>query len=49
MLDIKVVREDPELVKAGARKKHFPDRAEAVDRLLAVDAELRGLIPHIGR
>ncbi len=47
MLDIKVVRENPDLVRAGAHKKHFPDRAEAVDRLLAVDSELRELIPVI--
>ncbi|MBK8976838.1 MAG: serine--tRNA ligase [Planctomycetes bacterium] len=47
MLDIKVIREDPERVRAGALKKHFPARAEAVDRLLALDAELRGLLPRI--
>jgi seryl-tRNA synthetase len=47
VLDIKVVREQADLVRAGAMRKHFPDRAAAVDRLLAVDSELRGLIPKV--
>ena len=47
MLDIKVIRENPDAVRAGALKKRFPERAEAVDRVLAVDSELRGLIPEI--
>ena len=47
MLDIKLIRENPERAKQGALKKCFPDRAEAVDRLLAVDTELRALIPRI--
>ena len=47
MLDIKVLREDPEAAKAGAVKKHMPDRAVAVDRALAVDAELRAMTPRI--
>lgn len=47
MLDIKLVREDPERVRAGALLKHFPDRAEAVDRALALDLELRELIPRL--
>ena len=47
MLDIKVIREDPERIKRGALKKHFPDRTAAVDRLLALDAEIRALIPLI--
>ena len=47
MLDIKVIREDPERVKRGALKKHFPDRAAAVDRLLSLDKEVRELIPRI--
>ena len=45
MLDIKVLREDPEAVKAGARKKRMADRVAAVDQALKIDAELRGLIP----
>lgn len=45
MLDIKLIREDPERFKAAAVKKHFPDRADAVDRLLALDAQVRALIP----
>jgi len=47
MLDIKLLRENPELVRAGALKKRMPDRAEALDRALAVDAELRSLLPRL--
>ncbi|MCA8955201.1 MAG: serine--tRNA ligase, partial [Planctomycetes bacterium] len=49
MLDIKAIREDPERFRAAAIKKHFPDRAAAVDRLLALDQEARGLIPDLDR
>jgi seryl-tRNA synthetase len=47
VLDIKVLRDDPEAVKAGARKKRMPDRVQAVDRALQIDAELRLLIPKL--
>ena len=47
MLDIKVLRERPEAAKAGAVKKHMPDRVEAVDRALALDAELRAMTPRL--
>jgi seryl-tRNA synthetase len=47
MLDIKVLRENPEAAKAGAVKKHMPDRADAVDRERAIDAELRAMTPRI--
>ena len=47
MLDIKVLRERPEAAKAGAVKKHMPDRAHAVDRALAIDAELRAMTPRL--
>lgn len=47
VLDIKVLRDNAEAVKAGARKKRLPDRADAVDRALAVDAELRQLLPRL--
>ena len=47
MLDIKVIRENPELVKAGALKKRMPDRIAAVDRVLQLDGELRALLPKI--
>ncbi|HEX5053810.1 MAG TPA: serine--tRNA ligase [Planctomycetota bacterium] len=47
MLDIKLLRENPDSVRAGARKKRLPDRAEAVDRALAVDSELRALLPKL--
>jgi seryl-tRNA synthetase len=47
MLDIKVLREDPAAARAGAVKKHMPERASAVDRALALDAELRALTPRL--
>ncbi len=47
MLDIKVIRENPDLVKAGATKKHMPDRIAAIDQVLALDAEIRGLLPKL--
>ncbi len=47
MLDLKTLREQPDAVRAGARKKRMPDRAEAVDRALALDAELRELLPRL--
>jgi seryl-tRNA synthetase len=42
MLDLKKIREDPESVKAGARKKRIPVD-EIVDRVLVLDAERRKL------
>ncbi len=47
MLDIKVLRDNPDAVRAGALKKRMPDRAAAVDRALAIDAELRALTPKL--
>jgi seryl-tRNA synthetase len=47
LLDIKVIRDDPERVRQAARKKRFPERAEAVDRVLVLDEELRRLIPEL--
>ena len=47
MLDLKTLRENPDAVRAGAIKKRMPDRAAAVDRALAIDAELRTLLPKL--
>jgi seryl-tRNA synthetase len=47
VLDIKVLRDNPDAVRAGAIKKRLPDRAAAVDRALAIDADLRALIPKL--
>ena len=47
MLDPKVIRENPDAARAGALKKHFPARAEAVDKFLELDAKVRELIPQI--
>lgn len=41
MLDIKFIRENADLIKAGAKKKHLE---VDIDRLLAVDADRRGLL-----
>jgi seryl-tRNA synthetase len=45
MLDVKVIREQPDLVKAGITKKRFPDRLAVVDRVLELDRAVRDLIP----
>ena len=47
MLDLKVLRENPEAVRAGALKKRLPDRAAAVDKALQLDAELRAMLPKL--
>ncbi|MBI5850449.1 MAG: serine--tRNA ligase [Planctomycetes bacterium] len=44
---MRTLRDDPERVRQGALKKRFPDRAKAVDRVLELDAQLRGLIPEL--
>lgn len=44
MLDLKFIRENPELVKAGARKKRIPCD---VDRLLELDGERRQIGPRV--
>ena len=41
MIDLRLIREQPELVRDAARKKNL--RAESVDELLAVDARRRAL------
>ena len=46
MLDIRLFREDPERIKAGARKKRFP-RDEEVDRIIALDGEIRSILPEL--
>ena len=43
MLDPKRIRDDPEAVKAGARKKHFPMDA-LIDRFLEVDGLRRKVV-----
>ncbi|MFO1078723.1 MAG: serine--tRNA ligase [Planctomycetota bacterium] len=47
MLDIRTLRENADAVRAGAKKKRLPDRAEAVDRALAIDTELRAMTPRL--
>jgi seryl-tRNA synthetase len=44
MLDIRFIRQHPDLVKAGAAKKHIP---VDIDRLLEVDEERRALLAQV--
>jgi len=43
MLDIRLIREDPEFVKAAGRKKHLPCD-DTVDRVLELDLERRRIL-----
>ncbi|MBX3462520.1 MAG: serine--tRNA ligase [Planctomycetes bacterium] len=47
MLDLKLLRDDPDAVRRGAVKKRLPDRVRAVDEALRLDAELRELLPRL--
>ena len=42
MLDIKFVRENPELVKENIKKKFQDSKLLLVDEVIALDAEYRG-------
>ena len=46
MLDIKWVREHPDVIKEAGRKKHIPCE-EQVDELLRVDQDLRAILPRV--
>ena len=43
MLDIKLVREDPEMVRQSLRKRGMPDKLDQVELVLKLDAEWRHL------
>ncbi|PIH04840.1 serine--tRNA ligase [Clostridium combesii] len=45
MLDLKFVRENPEVVKENIRKKFQHNKLELVDQVIALDAELRNIKP----
>ncbi|ACO86986.1 serine--tRNA ligase [Clostridium botulinum] len=45
MLDLKFVRENPEVVKENIRKKFQHNKLELVDKVIALDAELRDIKP----
>ncbi|NFI09170.1 serine--tRNA ligase [Clostridium botulinum] len=45
MLDLKFVRENPEIVKENIRKKFQHNKLELVDKVIALDAELRNIKP----
>ncbi|ABS42273.1 serine--tRNA ligase [Clostridium botulinum] len=45
MLDLKFVRENPEVVKENIRKKFQHNKLELVDKVIALDAELRNIKP----
>ena len=50
MLDIKFVRENPELVKENIKKKFQDSKLLLVDEVIALDAEYRAAITEeIGR
>ena len=44
MLDIKFVRENPELVKENIKKKYQEEKLELVDKVIAMDEEYRAAI-----
>lgn len=41
MLDIKFIRENPELVKENIRKKYQDEKLPLVDEVIEIDKELR--------
>ena len=43
MLDIKLIRENPELVRENMRKKFKEDKISLVDEVLALDAQNRAI------
>lgn len=47
MLDLKLIREQPDLVRAAAKRKRMPGRIDAIDAVLRLDEELRGMLPRI--
>ena len=49
MLDIRFVRENPELVKENIRKKFQDHKLPLVDEVIALDAEKRAAIAEAGR
>ena len=44
MLDIKFIRENPEIVKENIKKKFQDQKLPLVDEVIALDAELRATI-----
>ena len=45
MLDIKFLRENPDVVKENMKKKFQDAKLPMVDEVIALDAEYRGAIP----
>ena len=43
MIDLKIIRESPELVKENIKKKFQDDKAKLVDEILKKDSEWRKL------
>ncbi|MCL2857503.1 MAG: serine--tRNA ligase [Oscillospiraceae bacterium] len=48
MIDIKLVRNDPDLVKENMRKKFQEDKLHLVDEVIELDAQLRAAIAEAG-
>src|SRR3989338_4722011 len=47
MLDIKLIRESPELVKENLKKRNQNDKLKSVDELLHIDKKRRGIIKKV--
>ena len=48
MIDIKLIRSDPEKIKAGAKKRNY-DADKTVDGILAIDAKRREITAKVFR
>jgi len=47
MLDIKLIRESPETVRANLARRHDPEKLELLDHVIAIDKEWRELIARV--
>ena len=47
MLDIKLIRESPETVRANLARRHDPEKLELLDHVIATDKEWRELIARV--
>lgn len=47
MLDIKLIREDPETVRANLARRHDPEKLELLDHVIAADKEWRELTARV--
>ncbi len=47
MLDIKLIRESPETVRANLARRHDPEKLELLDHVIATDKQWRELIARV--